>query len=180
MTYNDGGRIMKCVVCGKEFKPIRANQKTCSKECRDKKNREYARNSNEQRKHLEVIKCIVCGKEFKQTHGSQTMCSEECRKEYRRQYHENLRRMKPHTCKISICSECGKEFENPGGKRLTCSPECRKARARKVQSESRRQKRQKDRYMSRRTKRGRPLSKIAAAARDVHMTYGQYVAKYGI
>lgn len=124
--------------------------------------------------------CPICGKEFIQTHGSQTMCSEECRKEYRRQYHENLRRMKPHSCKISICSECGKLFENPGGKRLTCSPECKKARARKVQSESRRQKRQKDRYISRRTKRVSPLSKIAAAARAEHMTYGQYVAKYRV
>lgn len=124
--------------------------------------------------------CTICGKEFKQTHGSQTMCSEECRKEYHRQYQENLSRMKPHTCKTSICSECGKEFENPGGKRMTCSPECKKARKKKVEKESREQKRQKDRYISYCTKRNKELSRIAAKATAEHMTYGQYVAKYGV
>lgn len=172
--------IKKCIICGKEFEPMKASQKTCSKECRDKKNREYARNSNEQRKHLEVIKCIVCGKEFKQTHGSQKICSDECKKVYSklRQHEFQIRHKKP--LEAQKCYECGKEFIPSRNGALTCSQKCSKARTKRLAKEKRKEKTKVNNNKRSYKKKEKSMNEILISAMAEHMTYGQYVAKYGL
>lgn len=122
------------------------------------------------------MKCIYCGKEFKETHGSQKYCSDLCRNEYDKERQRKFREAhkKPH--EIVKCSECGNEFTAHHKGCKTCSPECANARIKRLKHE----RSAKTKIVKKNIHKPKTLSKIAAAARAEHMTYGQYVAKYGL
>lgn len=97
-----------CEHCRTVFRPRRAEQQFCSRDCWYKK----AGGSSER-------VCRVCGKAFKAKYAQQTYCSVPCK---------NTAITKDKTC---ICAVCGKNFERPHGKtRAYCSRSCaNKARA---------------------------------------------------
>lgn len=94
-----------CPVCGKEFKPTRADQITCSHECSLNRQRE-----------VKLRTCPVCGREFDYgKHPEKATCSKACAGE--------LRRKGP---MHSFCERCGKRIERKGDRyRRFCSSECR-------------------------------------------------------
>jgi len=84
-----------------------------------------------------------------------------------------------------VCAYCGKTFEHNNTQTKYCGNECRAA----VQREQNLRHRRKylDRQATKPKAKRKPkiekpktLSEIAAAAREAGMTYGEYVAKYGI
>lgn len=92
-----------------------------------------------------------------------------------------------------ICKECGKSFEAPGNQHnLTfCSMECRKTAERRRLKESRERRLEaarqelkendkKPKVVRRKRKPSLTIGEIAVMARKEHMTYGQYVGKYGL
>lgn len=94
-----------CPVCGKEFKPTRADQITCSHECSLNRQRE-----------VKLRTCPVCGREFDYgKHPEKATCGKACAGE--------LRRKGP---MHSFCERCGKRIERKGDRyRRFCSSECR-------------------------------------------------------
>lgn len=101
----DDMAIRPCPVCGKEFKPGRVGQATCSREC-----------SNSRLKKTRLRTCPVCNKEFDYgNHPEKATCSKACAGE--------LRRKGP---MHSFCERCGVRIERTGDRyRRFCSDECR-------------------------------------------------------
>jgi len=91
----------ECSHCGKVFRPKRAEQSYCCKECW------YATT----RKNLKNCEC--CGIEFKAKYAQQKYCSVQCKAKGT---------SKDKTC---VCAVCGSTFERPHGKtRAYCSVRC--------------------------------------------------------
>ena len=94
-----------CEVCGKEYETLQPYQKTCSPECRKKKDAAYQKLYREvyhdellekakDYRNLPKVKkiCEVCGKEFVTTYRNKKTCSPECQKKrkdaYYKMYHK--------------------------------------------------------------------------------------------
>lgn len=93
-----------CEACGGLFRPRRAEQRFCSKECWYSKVSGSAKN------------CGSCGIEFKPKYAQQIYCCVECKVKGT---------TKDKTC---VCAKCGKQFERPHGKtRAYCSIACSNA-----------------------------------------------------
>ena len=107
--------------------------------------------------------CKYCGKEFEKANNRHFFCSDRCKRKY------NYSKTEPDTKKILLeCCLCGKSFLS-GRKKKYCSVECR--------SKTRHFKR------NRKTAKQKPvsvLSIIAEKARLEGLSYGKYVAKYGL
>ncbi len=101
--------------------------------------------------------CLCCGEQFTTTSNFQKYCNENCRQKY----YYGLAKSKP---KTYSCAWCGIVFDAEK-KRKFCSDECR------LQSYGRGKKKKKA---------DNSLSKIALLARKEGLSYGQYVAKYGL
>ena len=84
--------------------------------------------------------------------------------------------MPPKQKTIYCCSECGNEFTAHHKGCKTCSPECANARIKRLKHE----RSAKTKIVKKNIHKPKTLSRIAAEARAEHMTYGQYVAKYGV
>lgn len=97
-----------CEHCAKLFRPRRADQRFCSRECW------YAKTSSGSDRE-----CGVCHTQFKAKYAQQSYCSVTCK---------NKAIAKDKTC---VCAMCGTEFQRPHGKtRAYCSRSCSaKARA---------------------------------------------------
>ena len=102
------------------------------------------------------VKCPVCGKGFIKNGNAQKFCSEKCRIRYSKiksiadAEHE-------YTCK-----QCGKKFKWDRKKRF-CSIECKEIASGK-----------------RKKLLGPSLEEVAARCKAEDLSYGQYVAKYGL
>lgn len=103
--------------------------------------------------------CPVCGKKFVKEKNAQRFCSEKCRKAYNRRKPEN------DTFKEYQCKWCGKIFKYDR-KKDYCSDDCR------LRANGRRKKSRKKAKVS--------LEEIAKRCREENLSYGQYVAKYGL
>lgn len=110
-----------------------------------------------------IIKCPMCGKEFEKT-NAQKFCSATCRKRYNT---EKARKKYYTSVKIFECGWCGLFFQS-GKKEEYCCEECRQ------KGENRKRSR------GRKSKNTLSLEAIAVAAHKEGLTYGQYVAKYGL
>ena len=112
-----------------------------------------------------IMECPVCGNEFEKA-GAKKFCSAKCRKARNK---ENIR--KNHQVykspKRFECGWCGLFFESKK-KEDYCCEECRQ------KGENRKRSR------GRRTKNTLSIDAIAVAARKEGLSYGQYVAKYGL
>lgn len=119
-----------CVICGKRFRNVYKNAKTCSSECLSK-----LKQLNNPRKYTEII-CDNCGKPFKVSRKTTRncvhhFCCKECYYDYAKAHPQEIfgeRDKKKHekTHEIRKCEYCGKEFEvyKKREKRF-CSDECR-------------------------------------------------------
>lgn len=142
-----------CLCCGREFVRNSGAQKYCSTcgELRRKK-RKYKEN--------ELVTCRECGKEFLPTHYISVYCSKECSREWNK---KNLRMLRRQARDVR-CVECGEKITDIN-RRKYCSDECRfgiklpKAKKKKKLND---------------------LSVIARKSNEEGLTYGQYVAKYGL
>lgn len=78
---------MKCVVCGKEFKPKRSTQLCCSEECSKEHFRLWRYNRYHYGKTMKAErKCPICGKMFEVSRPNQRSCSNKCCNQYRHDY----------------------------------------------------------------------------------------------
>ena len=133
--------------------------------------------------------CQNCGREFMQTHYMQKLCSDECKKEHRKKYNrEQVQKRKAERQARRTarkCSECGRVFFPQRANTNTCSPKCSNARSKRLQRQ-RQAAYNEETYKSATVKAGKPkrkiktLKEITAAAAKEHLTYGQYVLKYGL
>lgn len=123
-------KMLKCVVCGKEFR-LRPNKKTCSQECAKVLKRASVR---KYRKAMRLArrtprKCLHCGKVFTPKHGAEILCSDECRRERAFRQTMDSRQAKrggPWTPKPVACIHCGKMFTPRSRQERICSDECRR------------------------------------------------------
>lgn len=100
-----------CPICGSTFKPLRAEQVTCSRKCGGVRVRERTA------AHRLTKSCVVCGRQFDATyHRQQQMCSIECRSKF-----QELPRQQ--------CERCGKQMDTTNSTyraQRFCSEECRR------------------------------------------------------
>jgi predicted nucleic acid-binding Zn ribbon protein len=124
-----------------------------------------------------VADCKYCGKVIKIKFGKQSAyCSTECRLAY----YTNLHRTN------TTCAVCGGPLS--GRNRKYCSPECKKKETSRLQylknreayKSSKPKAESKAVVKKRRDKARKDLLKIVKKATEEGLTYGQYVAKYGL
>lgn len=162
--------VKKCVVCGKVFTTNRTRQMTCSDKCslirRSEREAQYRakttpENKEPKKKNREET-CRQCGKVFVTTNHNQKYCSVECRdKAYKEKPY------KPLGTRVFECEFCGDLFESDT-KRRFCTPECRL----KYEREKKKPKKTKKPKLS--------LNDVAKLCREECLSYGKYVAKYGL
>ena len=150
-------QVGKCVICGKEFVK-KGNMKTCSLEC----SKENAIN-NTAKFHgynYEPFKyrCVMCGKEYFSKRKKSKTCSTECAKAYQR---ANCKEIYPyippdeaieHTEKRKVVRRSSWEIERDNNKD----------------------------YNKHEKKSTACIVDINQKARELGLSYGQYVARYGI
>ena len=104
---------------------------------------------------MKIVHCVDCGQEFEQTNSTQIRCPL-CQKfriiELRNIRTKNARKKEYE--KDKICIDCGSIFHSEKKNEL-------KGKATKKAK-------------------GMTITEIAVAARKEHLTYGQYVIKYGL
>lgn len=129
-----------CLICGKEFKATKSNQKLCGSyncklEWQRKKHREYSKKAYDKKRMKPLVKiCKVCGKEFTVNVPHQLYCSDACR--FLQNTYKNRDLWLERTAKkenrqiyTKTCEHCGGTFRTLKQNRLHCSkPECRRAR----------------------------------------------------
>lgn len=126
-----------------------------------------------EKKKFEPIRCDSCGKEFTPRSSAQRFCCRACSaKEWQR---EKQRRRVAERGAVR-CAACGKIFE-PHGTQKYCCIRCRqnaenaKRRAEYNHADPTR--------MTRMTQNMREIARIARQARELGLTYGQAVGRYG-
>lgn len=115
--------------------------------------------------------CAVCGKLFDGERNSR-YCSKECIAEAKREAHKRLLKERGglNMGDIITCPTCGKNFQYSSSRKRYCSVECqRKAQRTKTGEKT---------LPRPRKKRAKTMAEIARAAREEHMSYGEYVNKY--
>lgn len=107
-----------------------------------------------------IVKCKACGNKFITKYNAKKFCDEICRKNYAKHLKESTKYK---------CALCGKEF---AGKRKYCSPECRqKANGRmKDQIE----------YNNNKTIPKYSLIQVSKLAKELGISYGKCVARFGL
>jgi endogenous inhibitor of DNA gyrase (YacG/DUF329 family) len=121
-----GIKIGECVICGKDI--IRHDKRglpnTCSKECREEKNRRKSR-ARYMPGGRRMFQCPECGKEFMGT-GHRKYCSSPCRKEAnKRQTMIRHYGMVPEITD-KTCPMCKKVFTPDTRKRIFCGINCQR------------------------------------------------------
>ncbi len=118
-------------------------------------------------------KCVICGEPL-DGYRNRKYCSKECAAQARRESQKRAVKERG-GCNIGdiiTCPTCGKNFRYSSGRKKYCSVECKeKAGKMGIGKKSRR---------SPRRKRVRTLSEILRAARKEHLSYWEYVNKYGL
>jgi len=121
----------ECVICSKEFEPIRDNHVCCSRKCTDEKQKLRKR---ELHGKDWTKTCEVCSAVYKNKSWISKTCSKTCAKirakEIRLTKPKQPSRIQP---AIKRTCGCGKKFEavGLGRSRLSCSAECADKRRRK-------------------------------------------------
>ena len=154
--------LRKCEQCGSEFTPKCRGQKYCTGLCyemaMEQKGKEEAQMTRVPKSRNAT--CPTCGQVFERTYNSQIYCSKKCK-----QINANKKGYVPTTkpLKDMSCKWCGSVFQ-AAYKRKYCTTDCRDMANGK-------RKKQKEPVKS--------LVEIAKLSRELGMTYGQYMAKYG-
>lgn len=103
----------------------------------------------------------ICGKTFTTDNNAQKYCSEKCRRA--------ANRKKPQLLSEQVCEFCGKIFSYPRKKKYCSDICCSKANGKGTVYKSNAKK---NPTMT--------IEQIASASRKEGLSYGQYVAKYGL
>ncbi len=156
----------KCEQCGKVFVAKSKLRKYCSQKCIAKAS--YGKN----KKPPEEKVCAVCGEKFEAVRKNKMYCSYYCvqlaHKIKTGKVVAPLSKRRKH---INTCENCGKLFEAYSDNKAYCSEECVKEGMEKKKAAR----------LVRKTKKPKvSAAEIARKAREEHLTYGQYVAKYGL
>lgn len=122
----------------------------------------------------DLIKCPVCGREFLLDRPNRRYCSKECASKS----YKYVKR----GAQVKICEFCGKEYTAKNANRKYCSGECNRkvcAIRRKEGIRSCRVKEEKAEKGAH-TKINLEVDRIEVLAERENLSYGQYVAKYGL
>jgi len=118
--------MLSCLLCGREFLPIRENQKYCSQKCYNVYysglhpgfSTEYRRRKRE----ILVKKCRECEVEFQTTNFNKVFCSNICKIKWNNGARETTQH------EMRECPVCHKTFrpmQKTGVGRTYCTPVCR-------------------------------------------------------
>lgn len=155
----------KCVICGKTFIKNCGVQKTCSKEC----SKELHDHTMALQKGyaLEASKriCVICGKEYKSRRKDSKTCSTLCASLYQS---SNRKKINEYT---------DEEVRKAMELRKKCLETARKRR-RRIRQEKDEEANKK--YNDHEKETTKVIVDINQKARDMGLTYGQYVARYGV
>lgn len=167
-----------CAYCGKDFIPTHGRQKYCCKECYDEAHKESFRSARAKEIVGKTMKCEVCGKEFVASTVQSKYCSKECSNKvfYQKARAKRLARKSKMTCEM-----CGKPLTDYRSY-LYCSKECTQKAKRQMLKENSEINRQmaKPKRSAKSKKPVLSISEICKLAMAEHLTYGQYVEKYGV
>ena len=126
--------------------------------------------------------CPVCGAEFVPKSNHQVYCGMLCREEAARRRKAAKAAKKEYG--KGTCPVCGEEFVKETGNQAYCSARCRQLLQNRQKAEARaaeRRERQAAKKAPRRKKPGgQSAASIVREARKEGLSYGQYVAKYGV
>lgn len=163
-----------CPYCGKEFISDNKQKIYCSKSCQIYINleKQQKKRAEEKPKVNSIHKCELCGKEFIAKTVNSKYCGEECliKVTNQRKREKNLKRKAN-----MLCMECGKpigEYRSSVYCSKKCQYEASKRRLRESKPKKPKPKRQRKPKLS--------ISEICRLAASEHLTYGQYVEKYGV
>lgn len=121
-------------------------------------------------KELSLIKCKWCGKEFMPYHPIQVYCSTECRTA---SLYERKKQERREDIKILKCQNCGGPITG-NRKRKFCCEKCMHQYYYNHNGGlvAKKPRKKKEKPLS--------ISEICKRAAEEHMSYGQYVTKYGL
>lgn len=131
---------------------------------------------------MELIKCKYCRIEFEPKKDRQVFCCAGCRIKYGNEQQRS--RMKNNAYeKVVKCEYCKEDFVRLSTSRKKyCSEECKQAASRKRQNEKLKEI-MKGFRKPKKEKKKKPkltITEINQKARALHMSYGEYVSKYGV
>lgn len=118
--------------------------------------------------------CPVCMKNFTANAPGTVYCSSECREKATPVQRNKNQKVFPQ----KICPICNKVFEASSNHRKYCNG-CQKEGRTRVQLEYQRNRKMMERYSTKRKKRYE-IEEINRKALAEHLSYGKYVAKYGL
>lgn len=175
MTNKERDMIEKriCPYCGKEFESSHRTKKFCSADCCNKHYKELGRSKRAAEKVGSTIECEWCGKEFIATSVRSKYCSKECREKAMHQQakEERLERKKKKSC--TICGKPLGEYHS----NLYCSKKC-------AYEATKRRLRENAEIKSIKPKEPKKpkltISEVCRRAFAEHLSYGEYVKKYGV
>lgn len=133
--------------------------------------------------------CKVCGKPFEPVTPRHIICSDECRRLDKLQTSKEQQRKKAldnaEKRGTKKCVICGREFRPRNSKCVACSPMCQRERtlanARANNAKARAERIAQKEKEAQKAEEGvdmhcESIAEVNAKARDLHMTYGQYMA----
>lgn len=165
--------IKKCEYCGAEFESKHCLQRFCCPEHQKIWAKERSRSKRAAEKVGTTIECEWCGKEFVATSVRSKYCSKECREKAMHQQakEERLERKKKKSC--TICGKPLGEYHS----NLYCSKEC-------AYEATKRRLRENAEIKSIKPKEPKKpkltISEVCRRAFAEHLSYGEYVKKYGV
>lgn len=125
-----------------------------------------------------IRECCICGIQFESKVSNRKTCSQECSEKRRRQYNDELNAKAREATRVrlgtKICATCGKEFAPNHPAKVCCSPGCQKERDREVARLYWNKK--KSPVENQPVDKAQAIIDINAKAKEMGMTYGQYVA----
>ncbi len=152
----------ECPICGTTFKTYNDTKKYCCHKC-TLAAASLKKEKDVQPKPKEIKKCPACGKEFESHSHRHRYCSVECRRTYTALSKSEKRK---ETAAKQVCAYCGKEFSADCVKKYCSDRCCHLANTPK-----------------RKIVHGKvnvSLAEVARRSRDENLSYGQFVAKYGL
>ena len=168
-----------CKFCGKVIPLSRGNSHYCTDECMQERKRQLARDKyrarvcNVQRQSY-TFRCEFCGEEFETYNNRQVFCCRDCAYESAKEKRKKGKSDAPYG--YGICRVCGKRFEKKNSTHKYCSSSC---------SEKAKRKKQYEEFKSGEESRvegvrGKSIAEIVKAATKAGMSYGMYVARFGL
>jgi predicted nucleic acid-binding Zn ribbon protein len=157
-------QVGECIVCGKEFIKV-GNKKTCSPECSKKRKTMITAISHGYSYKYKKFRCAICGKEYLAIRKNSKTCSTVCGALY-----QKSNRKKLYECTQEEIDNALKNREKSNIAARNCK---RRSRGEIDLDEN-------EKYNRHEKASTKVLVDINQKAREAGMSYGQYVARYGL